>query len=114
MSNLLVPDVKEESLKSLRARAILHGWTLQTEVRAILEKAALAAEPRALQGWSEELPSMAPEEDELDSVGLLMQYMADTCPESRTAWRPATENRDLDSVDLLLQYMADTCPAMGR
>ena len=114
MSNLLVPDVKEASLKSLRARAILHGWTLQSEVKAILDKAATAAEPMALQGWSEVIPAMDTEEDELDSVGLLMQYMAETGPESRTAWRPETENRDLDSVDLLLKYMADTCPAPGR
>ena len=74
MSWVLVQDVKEESVARLLARATVHGWSLQSEVKAILEAAAAGPDAKALKGWSQNLP--APQDgSEDDSVTLLLRYM---------------------------------------
>jgi plasmid stability protein len=80
MSTILVEDLKEESLARLRAGADAHGKSLQAELQLILET---AAEEQALRGWSREVPARKKEDDELDSVGLLEQYMATCWPNAR-------------------------------
>ena len=75
MSTILVEDLKEESLARLRAGADAHGKSLQSELQLILET---AANEQALRGWSKVMPARKEADAELDSVGLLEQYMA-TC-----------------------------------
>ncbi|WP_306600675.1 hypothetical protein [Geothrix sp. 21YS21S-2] len=81
MTQLLIQDVKEESIDCLRIRATLHGWNVQTEAKAILEHAAAVDEVEALRGWGQNLPVMD-DGEELDSVGLLQRYMSDMWPDA--------------------------------
>jgi len=82
MSTILVEDVKEESLARLRAGADAHGKSLQAELQLILEA---AADEQALRGWRKERLASKKEEDELDSVGQLEQYMS-TCWPNAQSW----------------------------
>ena len=85
MSAILVQDLKEESLVQLRARAAMHGKSLQSELQVILETAVTGVDQPALRGQGRTSPVPKEEEAELDSVGKLEQYMS-TCWPNAQGW----------------------------
>ena len=54
MSSLLVRDVDAQTLARLKARAVLHGRSLQAEVRGILEAEATLSDQTAWLAWMDE------------------------------------------------------------
>jgi plasmid stability protein len=69
MSTLAVENLNETFLAGLRTRAAVHGWTLQQEVKSILEAAAVPR-PDAM----------------LDSVDLLERSMEPAWPSPDQEW----------------------------
>jgi hypothetical protein len=109
MTTLLIEDLKDDSLALIKARATLHGWDFQNEVKAILDAAAATVDPKALRGWGELFPALNGEEEPTDSLALLEQAMSEVLPPQQ-AWTEAflpkmDEVVDLDSVDLLEKAM---------
>ena len=51
MTSLLVRDMDQETVTRLKARAVMHGRSLQAEVRAILEAEAALSDRSAWLAW---------------------------------------------------------------
>jgi len=112
MSALLLQDLKEESLARLQTRAMSHGWSLQSELRAILDAAAATVDPSLLRGWGELVPAMDGEEEPSDSLALLEQAMAGVLPPDQ-AWVEAflpsvVEDPEPDALTQLATCMPST------
>ena len=71
MSTLAVENLQETFLAGLKTRAAVHGWTLQQEVKSILEEAVS--------------PASRPE-SMLDSVDLLERSMEPDWPMPGQEW----------------------------
>jgi hypothetical protein len=77
MSTLAVEDLQDTFMAGLRARAAIHGWTLQQEVKAVLEAAGSQVPASG--------PAQGPEEEFLDSVDLLERSLEED-------WRPSDQD----------------------
>jgi plasmid stability protein len=77
MSTLAVEDLQDTFLAGLRARAAVHGWTLQQEVQAVLEAAGSQVPASG--------PDQEPEAGFLDSVDLLERSLEED-------WRPSDQD----------------------
>ena len=73
MPSLLVRDVKTETLARLKARASLHGRSLQGEVLAILEMEARLSDEAAWLVWLDDFRSRLAGRPESDSTELLRE-----------------------------------------
>jgi hypothetical protein len=109
MSAVLVQDLKEEALARLQTRAMSHGWSLQNELKAILDAAAATVDPQLLRGWGELFPAMEGAEEVSDSLAMLERSMAEVLP-SDQAWveaflPPVEEDPEPDALTMLAACM---------
>lgn len=73
MSSLLVRDVNPETLARLKSRALLHGRSLQAEVKAILEMEANLSDEAAWLVWLDDFRAKVAGRPGPDSVDLLRE-----------------------------------------
>ena len=73
MSNLLVRDVDPEAVARLKIRAVLHGRSLQAEVKAILEAEATLSDQSAWTAWVEGFRTRVGARPGPDAVALLRE-----------------------------------------
>ena len=73
MSSLLVRDVNPEAVTRLKARAVLHGRSLQAEVKAILEAEAALSDHQTWVTWMDAFRSRAGARGGPDAVELLRE-----------------------------------------
>jgi plasmid stability protein len=85
MPTLEVENLQDTFMTGLKVRAAVHGWTLQQEVKTILESAAAQVPvPQPDQGG----PALArnAEEGFLDSIDLLERSLEEQGPSPDPAW----------------------------
>ena len=111
MSTVLVENVKEESLATLRSRAAVHGWSLQRELHEILEAASLrapAVDEAPLRGWGMLLPDMGLEEE--DALEIPVRVAGETPRAYGHSWvhavMPDLAEAEPDSLQLLEAFLA--------
>ncbi len=73
MVNVLVRDMEAETVNRLKARAALHGRSLQAEVRAILEDEAALSDHSAWLAWMDGFRTQVGQQSGSDSVELLRE-----------------------------------------
>ena len=73
MSTLLVRDVNPEAVARLKAKALLHGRSLQAEVKAILEAEAQLSDQASWLTWVDDFRSRLAQRSSSDSVELLRE-----------------------------------------
>jgi len=89
MPTLEVENLQDTFMAGLKVRAAVHGWTLQQEVKTILESAAAQVPvPQSLHGG----PALArnPEEGFLDSIDLLERSLEKDGSTSGQPWTLAS------------------------
>ena len=73
MTSLLVRDMDQETVARLKARAVMHGRSLQAEVRAILEAEAALSDRSAWLTWMDGFRAQVGQRPGPDSVDLLRE-----------------------------------------
>jgi plasmid stability protein len=73
MVSLLVRDMETETVARLKVRAVLHGRSLQAEVRAILEAEAALSDRSAWLAWMDGFRAQVGQRPGPDAVDLLRE-----------------------------------------
>jgi antitoxin FitA len=73
VSDLLVRDVDPKAVARLKARAALHGRSLQAEVKAILEAEAVLSDQSAWLSWMDVFRAKVTLRSRTDTADLLRE-----------------------------------------
>ena len=72
MGQVIVRNLDDETIRALKARAAMHGNSLEQELRGILAKAARPG-PKERLALADEIRAMAPGKRQSDSTALMRE-----------------------------------------